>query len=158
MAELFQWSDEFSVGVDEIDDQHVELVDLLNQLHAAVREHRGSAAVRGTLDELVDYTRTHFAAEEHMMRDSGYPDYAEHRVHHEALIDQVRALQQKLDSGEASITFELLHFLRVWLMRHIGESDKRFGAWYLEHGSQPEWVPEMRHAMTAHRRWWQFWR
>lgn len=157
MTELFQWNDEFSVGVDDIDEQHVELVGLLNQLHAAVRERRGSDAVRSTLDELVDYTRTHFAVEERMMRESGYPDYAEHHVYHEALIDQVRALQQKLDSGEASITFELLHFLRVWLMRHICESDKRFGQWYQEHGTRADWMPAMQQAMKQ-RRWWQFWR
>lgn len=157
MAELFQWSDEFSVGVNDIDEQHVELVRLLNQLHAAVRERRGSAAVSGTLDELVEYTRTHFSAEEGMMRESNYPDYAEHRVHHEALIDQVRALQQKLASGEASITFELLHFLRVWLMRHICESDKRFGEWYLERGERAEWVEPVQEPVKQ-RRWWQFWR
>ncbi len=157
MAELFEWKDEFQVGVRDIDEQHVELVALLNALHEAVREKRGSAAVRSTLDELVDYTRSHFAVEERMMREACYPDYAEHRIYHEALIDQVHALQHKLDSGETSITFELLHFLRVWLMRHICESDKRFGVWYQENASTPGWMAEAR-AAQRQRRWWQFWR
>jgi hemerythrin len=157
MAELFEWSDDYSVGVSDIDEQHLELVGLLNQLNNAIRERRGSAAVRKTLDELVDYTRTHFAVEERMMTEAGYPEHAEHKVHHEALIDQIRALQQKLDSGEAAVTFELLHFLRVWLIRHIAESDKRFGAWYLENATRPAWMAEVQEKMVK-RRWWQFWR
>lgn len=157
MATLFEWSDEFSVGVDDIDEQHMELVALLNQLDGAIRDRQGSSAVRRTLDELVAYTQTHFAVEERLMRESAYPDYEEHRLYHEALIDQVRGLQHKLDTGEATITFELLHFLKVWLMRHICETDKRFGAYYADKGVRPAWMAEVQQAMTQ-RRWWQFWK
>ena len=52
-TDLFHWSDEFSVGLQEIDEQHKELVDLLNQLHVAIQEHHGSATSREILDKLV---------------------------------------------------------------------------------------------------------
>lgn len=157
MAELFEWRDDYNVGVSDIDEQHLELVSLINRLHRAIRDHKASSQVRRTLDELVEYTRTHFAIEERLMRESNYPDYENHRGYHEALIDQIRTLQEKLDSGEASITFELLHFLRVWLIRHILEVDKHFGAYFIEHGTRPEWMVEAHAAMT-NRRWWQFWK
>lgn len=157
MAELFEWSDEYNVGVSDIDEQHIELVALINQLHRAIRERKASRQVRRTLDELVEYTRTHFAIEERLMRESDYPEYEDHRSYHEALIDQIRALQEKLDSGKASITFELLHFLRIWLVRHICEVDKHFGAYFAAHGSRPDWMEEAHAAMTS-RRWWQFWK
>ncbi|NMG64407.1 bacteriohemerythrin [Azoarcus indigens] len=157
MADLFEWSDAYHVGIGDIDEQHEELVALLNRLNAAIHERQGSKAVRRTLDELVNYTREHFAIEERLMRESGYPEYEEHRSYHEALIDQIHALQAKLDKGETSITFELLHFLRVWLIRHICDVDQRFGGWYVENGSRPAWMEEAQRAMRQ-RRWWQFWR
>ncbi|THF65734.1 bacteriohemerythrin [Pseudothauera nasutitermitis] len=148
MAELFRWSREFNVGIAPIDEQHVELVGLLNRLHAAVREQRGVEAVRDALDELVACTLNHFADEERLMSQARYPAYAEHRIHHEALTAQVRALQRRLESGETTISFELLDFLRVWLMRHIGESDRRFGEWYHREGA----------GRAGESPWWCFWK
>jgi len=157
MGELFKWSDDFSVGVQEIDEQHKELVSLLNQLHDAIHEHHGSEAARRILDELADYTRTHFMVEESLMRISNYPDFEAHKQNHEDLIGQVQALQEKLDSGQAAITFELLHFLKVWLTRHINEADKRFGEHFTTHGGSTQWSPHVEEAMTKKKWWWKFW-
>ena len=156
-AELFQWTDEFSIGIDEMDEQHKELVDLLNQLHTAIREHHGSVTSRQILDKLADYTRTHFAVEESLMRVSKYPNLIAHKEMHADLIAQVRSLQQKLDTGESAITFELLHFLKVWLMRHINETDKHFGAYFNAIGGGAKWTEEVEDAKKKRKKWWQFW-
>ncbi len=156
-TELFHWTDEFSIGLQEIDEQHKELVELLNQLHVAIKEHHGSATSRQILDKLADYTRTHFAVEESLMRVSNYPEFATHKQNHEDLIAQVKALQDKLDSGQATITFELLHFLKVWLTRHINEADKRFGAFFLEAGGASRWSDHVEDAMKKRKWWWKFW-
>ncbi|QID18392.1 hemerythrin family protein [Nitrogeniibacter mangrovi] len=155
--DLFQWSDGFSVGVQEIDEQHKELVDLLNQLHTAIIEHHGSATSRRILDELADYTKTHFSVEESLMRVSNYPDFDIHKQNHEDLIGQVVALQEKLDTGEAKITFELLHFLKKWLTNHINEADKRFGAYFAGVGGSAQWAPHVRDSMEKKKWWWKFW-
>jgi len=156
-ANLFQWSDGFSVGVQEIDEQHKELVSLLNQLHTAIMEHHGSEASRRVLDELAEYTRTHFSVEESLMRVSNYPDFERHKQNHEDLIGQVTALQDKLDSGEARITFELLHFLKVWLINHINEADKRFGGFFASMGGAQQWAPHVQESMERKKWWWKFW-
>ena len=158
-AELFHWTDDFGVGIQEIDEQHKELVDLLNQLHTAIHEHHGSEASRRILDKLADYTRTHFAVEESLMRVSNYPEFEAHKQNHEDLIGQVQALQEKLDSGQAAITFELLHFLKVWLMRHINEADKRFGAHVQKAGlgQYTAWSTEVEQTMKKKKWWWKFW-
>ena len=157
MSELFEWSDGYSVGVQEIDEQHKELVGLLNQLHSAIREHHGSEASRRILDELADYTRTHFMVEESLMRVSNYPEFENHKRNHEELIAQVQALQEKLDSGQAAITFELLHFLKVWLTRHINEADKHFGDFFTQQGGAAEWSPQVEQTMKKKKWWWKFW-
>jgi len=156
-ANLFQWTDGFSVGVQEIDEQHKELVGLLNQLHTAIMERHGSEAARRILDELAEYTRTHFSVEESLMRVSNYPDFERHKRNHEDLIGQVTALQTKLDTGEAKITFELLHFLKVWLVNHINEADKRFGSFFASVGGSQQWAPHVQDSMEKKKWWWKFW-
>ena len=156
-TDLFHWTDEFGIGIQEIDAQHKELVDLLNQLHVAIQEHHGSATSRQILDKLADYTRTHFAVEESLMRVSNYPEFPAHKQFHEDLVGQVQALQDKLDSGQATITFELLHFLKVWLMRHINETDKLFGAYFNAHGGDARWSDHVEAAAQKRKQWWKFW-
>ncbi|MDR9435650.1 MAG: bacteriohemerythrin [Thiohalophilus sp.] len=134
--DLVQWSDELSVGIEEIDNQHRILVDLLNELHRAIVEHRGSEAAHRILAELLEYTRIHFAVEESLMRILGYPDYEEHKHHHELLINEVQELSQKLEAGKKSVNFELLHFLKMWLTKHIMEEDRQYTSHFLAKGVQ----------------------
>ena len=125
--DLFHWSDSFNVNIQEVDEQHKVLVDLLNQLHHAIKDHRGKAASRHILDQLADYTRTHFLLEESLMRVLHYPGLEIHKQQHEDLIKQIQELQHKLDYENVTITFELLHFLKNWLVKHILGTDKHYG-------------------------------
>ncbi|MCX7289508.1 bacteriohemerythrin [Janthinobacterium sp.] len=138
MTKFFEWTDELSVGIQEIDEQHKVLIDLLNELHEAIRQHHGSEASVTILGRLADYTRTHFTVEESLMRILGYPEYDAHKLHHEDLIKQMNDLQARLAGGEA-ITFELMHFLRNWLTHHIMEGDKRYTEHFLSRGAQAAW-------------------
>ncbi|MDE2585736.1 MAG: hemerythrin family protein [Betaproteobacteria bacterium] len=156
-TELFTWNNEFSVGIQEVDEQHKMLVGLLNQLHEAIRDHHGSDTSRQILDRLAEYTRTHFTLEESLMRVTNYPEFPPHKQQHEELIGQIKALQEKLDSGKATISFELLHFLKIWLMKHINETDKRFARHFLGAPLAPTWSPEVEETMNSKKAWWKFW-
>ena len=83
MAKFVEWSDVLSVGIEEIDAQHKVLVDLVNEMHQAIHQRRGSDAVREILAQLADYTRIHFAVEESLMRILGYPGYDDHKAEQE---------------------------------------------------------------------------
>jgi hemerythrin len=126
------------VGIEEIDAQHQVLVGLVNDMHEAIRLHHGNEVVNGILSKLAEYTLIHFAVEESLMRILGYPDYEGHKTQHEGLIQAVQDLQQKVDSGKASVGFELMHFLKVWLTKHIIESDKEYGTFFLKSGAHPK--------------------
>ncbi|GGP18106.1 hypothetical protein GCM10010970_03210 [Silvimonas iriomotensis] len=138
MQTLVQWDDSLSVGIQEIDEQHKVLVALLNELYEAIHRHQGRAASVDILGRLADYTRIHFTVEESLMRILGYPDYEEHKQHHEILIGDLRVFQARVQAGDA-VTFELLHFLRNWLTHHIQEGDTRYAAFFLERGAQATW-------------------
>lgn len=134
MSNLIEWSDDLSVGIEEIDEQHKVLVDLLNEFHTAIQAHKGSEVASQILKRLGDYTRIHFAVEESIMRLLDYPDYEDHKVEHDALIEQLTELTTKLESGKKSVNFELLHFLKVWLAKHIQESDKQYTPHFISMG------------------------
>jgi len=126
---LMEWSDQLSVGIQEIDEQHKVLVDLINQLHDAIAHHHGAEACVHIMDKLCEYTKIHFAVEESILRILGYPDYDDHKAHHEMLLKQVQELRHKMEHEDHSISFELLHFLKKWLTIHILEEDTA----YVEH-------------------------
>lgn len=123
---LINWSPMLAVGVQEIDDQHKVLVELVNKLNDAMHAGQGKAALQGVLNELVRYTQYHFGTEERLMARHGYAAAAGHKGEHQKFIAEVSAFKKKFDSGNAMISSEIMNFLRDWLARHILGSDKAF--------------------------------
>ncbi len=138
MSNFIEWSEELSVGIKEFDEQHKVLVELINRIHVAIEEKHGSDVVISTLSELADYTNIHFTVEESLMNILGYPDYEEHKDIHDELLEHVVELQKKVASGKSSISFELMHFLKSWLSKHILEEDMKYTGFFLAAGAQPE--------------------
>lgn len=134
MGELITWTDDLSVGIEEIDEQHKVLVGLLNDLDRAIRERHGNEACLAILDRLVEYTRIHFAVEESLMRIFEYPDYENHKAEHEELVDEVLSMRHEVIDNQRRISFKLLHFLKMWLTQHIMDSDKEYSQHFLAQG------------------------
>jgi len=125
---MIEWNTGLSVKVEQLDEQHRELVDIINELHNSMKAGTGRDLLRTTLDRLVSYTSNHFLAEEQLMAIHAYPDAAEHKYAHESLMSQVVELQHMFKSGKTILTLDILLFLRDWLTGHIQVVDKKFGA------------------------------
>ncbi|MFZ2726672.1 MAG: bacteriohemerythrin [Methylococcaceae bacterium] len=130
-----EWTDELSVGIEEIDAQHKVLVGLVNRLYEETIAHQGNSAVLDEiLNQLVEYTIIHFAVEESLFRIFDYPAAETHTHHHEDLKKQVLELQRKVKHGEATVNTELLLFLKRWLQNHIIVEDKLYGPFLIAQG------------------------
>ena len=141
MAQFIEWSDKISVGIQEIDEQHKQLVELINRLYDAMTG--GEDKVKATQEimaELMQYTVVHFAVEECLFRIFEYPDYEDHCTHHEELRNQVFEINLKVQSGEQLVTPELLFFLRKWITNHIMVEDKKYSPFLLKQGMKKSWV------------------
>jgi hemerythrin-like metal-binding protein len=125
MVGMFEWQKSYITGVGSIDAQHQILFQTATRLHDAMLAGNGKATVGPILDRLMKYTESHFAHEERLMQLYQYPHLAAHKVQHEALARQVRDFQAKFQSGQATITVQLLQFLKGWLVGHIQESDMK---------------------------------
>jgi hemerythrin-like metal-binding protein len=125
-GKLITWSRSYSVGVSQMDKEHQRLIDIINNLYAAMRSGRSKDAIGTILDELIDYTKSHFAHEEKLMQEINYEGFDEQKRCHVALVSQVVEIQQKYRAGTA-LGQEVMSFLKDWLIKHIQGVDKRYG-------------------------------
>jgi hemerythrin len=123
---MFAWKETYSIGVPEIDTQHRRLFSLADELYAAMNDGKGKALMEKVLKNLIDYTKTHFAAEERLMQRCKYPEYQPHKRQHDELTKQVLQLQRDFEAGKTALTIEVMQFLNTWLRQHIGGSDRRY--------------------------------
>ncbi len=121
---FIEWTDDLSVGVPAMDAHHRKLVDLINQLHTAMRSGKGALAVGPALEELAKYAGYHFGAEEKLMREHKCSGLAEQQAAHSELVDRVSDLRQQLASGQHGLGVEVLNMLKDWLVNHIQRKDK----------------------------------
>jgi len=122
------WNEKMSVGVASCDVEHRKLVALLNEFYDATQAGKAKEHLGGILDALVDYTRFHFANEEKLFAQTGYPDAAAHKKLHDELAHQVLDLQKKFRNGaESALSLEVMIFLKNWLLNHIQGTDKKYG-------------------------------
>jgi len=131
---IFVWSDDFSVKVEEIDNQHKQLVSTINSLYDAVREERGSEVLSDILNILIDYTVSHFSTEERYFRLFKYEDMDSHVKEHKDFVDKITKFKEGFDKGENEVDLELLNFLGDWLIGHILGTDKKYVELFSEKG------------------------
>lgn len=121
---LIAWTEDLNTGIHVIDSQHQRIVDYINKLDHA-QAHHDRAEVADVLDELVDYTLSHFAFEESLMEDAAYDFLNAHKKVHRLFTQRVADYQQRFKIGE-SIEEELLHTLKAWLINHIRNDDRDY--------------------------------
>jgi hemerythrin len=114
----------FEIGIAEIDAQHRRLFDLLNQLRSWSGKGYEYAATIDTLNELADYTHTHFAVEESLMRMLRYPDINVHIAEHERLKKMLEEYRHSILKEGSRI--ELSDFIKAWLIDHISKVDREY--------------------------------
>jgi len=131
-----QWKPEYDIGIESIDKQHRKLVGMINNLQTAVDYSTGQEFERGALDDLVDYTRTHFKYEEGLMEQNGYPDFEAHRAEHERMIARVEEVLEAYRQDQDSAMKKATTFLRSWLINHINGTDKQYSQFLIDKGVQ----------------------
>lgn len=125
---FLSWSNDLSVGVKVIDDDHKKLVGIVNELYDGMSVGHAKDALAKVLGRLVEYTKIHFAREEEFFAKTGYQDAAAHHKEHQDLLHTVTELQTRFQTASStSLSIEVMTFLKNWLTNHIQGSDKRYG-------------------------------
>jgi hemerythrin len=124
------WTDDLNTGIDIIDNQHRRIAEMINHLNAVLNSrstgrNSRSKFVRTVIEELVDYTLSHFAFEEALMEDSGYPFTSGHKRLHRMLGKHVAEYRARNQAGE-DVAKELHGLLNRWLFSHIRNEDAAY--------------------------------
>ncbi len=117
----FVWDSSLETGIDIIDSQHRRIVDYINELHDAIG-NKDKSEVEHVLNQLIDYTVTHFTFEESLQEKAGYPHLEAHKAVHKAFTDRIGSYKERFDKGE-DVSKKLLSDLRIWLTNHIKQED-----------------------------------
>ncbi len=124
---LIRLGDDQKVNVPEIDAQHETLIDLINQLHAAMKQRSEREVLDQLMAALIDHTRTHFDCEERLMLEHRYPGYNAHKQEHERLIQHILALAEQYRRGDLLLSFAVMVDLKGWALVHIERFDLALG-------------------------------
>lgn len=124
--EKITWTSELSVGVDVFDEQHKQVILMINRLIDSQEALTDSEVVSDLLDRMTRYTRDHLKKEELMMAEHGYPQFEQHKAQHMAYIKKTVELCTATQIGVDSIPRGLLTFLNDWWMHHIQNTDKAY--------------------------------
>ena len=124
----------YSVGVDEIDDQHKQLVNLINELHSAMMARKAKEVLGEVIDELIEYTSYHFETEEKYFDKFGYSETEEHKKIHKNFVNEVLNFQKDVQKNKLFVSSKILNFLKDWLLNHIKVTDKKYAPFMAKHG------------------------
>ncbi len=122
----FQWSDSLLMGIKAIDDQHRQLVDMVNSLHDAVEASGQHCPAPDLVARLKAYAAEHFHVEEGYMQAFGYPEFEAHLKEHQYFSDAVTTFEDNWATDTANPA-EVLDFLKKWLTEHITGVDVQMG-------------------------------
>jgi hemerythrin len=135
---LLEWKDSYSLGIEAVDHEHRELIDLINTLHEELTANGGGSSRRDAsaiFGDIYKGISSHFALEEKFMREHGYDQLADHKSDHERLLDELRDIMDDYDDGDeegredgdagAEERARLAERLGAWFAQHFQTHDAR---------------------------------
>ena len=124
---LIIWSGRYSVGVDVLDADHIIVASLINHIDDAKQSGSDESAVGRVLKVLVDHAYAHFAREEALLEEHGYPQLERHREEHRLLEGQLGELYEEYTrTPDPEISREIMELLNYWLVEHILKVDMHY--------------------------------
>jgi hemerythrin len=127
-SELITWSDRLSCGIKLIDDQHKELIALVNEMynHVTGDEIQEYEYFSKVVHEAIKYVKIHFATEEKIMLAAKIPGYDIHKKAHNSFILAVASNISNYNTGKRFNLFIFTKFLKDWVLSHIALMDKQY--------------------------------
>ena len=122
---LLQWKSEYSIGIASIDDEHREMIDLINLIYSELASDADVVQIDECLGDIFSAISMHFALEERMMRGCGFEEYEAHKDDHEELLEQIRDLMDDFTDNAEIGAERLSRRLNDWFADHFSTFDAR---------------------------------
>lgn len=125
-----EWDDAYRIGVAELDEHHMHLIELLNRAYTACMLNNPMEDLRAIIQDLTEYTSYHFSAEEQVMGEHRYAGLPEQKREHESFNGNLADYIHKIEENEVCSSIELVElteFMTNWIKEHILNQDAKFG-------------------------------
>ena len=93
---IVEWNDTYSIGINEIDEQHRHFFDLLNKSHLLISNACNQSELSKLLDDLIDYSKYHFDIENELMTKHNYINTSQHNLEHFIFTQKVLSYKKDL--------------------------------------------------------------
>lgn len=134
MSGLIEWSPSLSLDIKEIDEQHQQLVKMINDLHQAMMDRKSQQVLGEIIDGLIAYTASHFLTEEKYFVAYEYNGATVHKLAHKEFVNKVTAFKKDFESKKMMLSMEVMGFLKDWLIQHIMGEDRKYAPLFKSKG------------------------
>lgn len=125
---FIKWTDELSIGIPEMDEEHKEWLDILNELHDAMSDNTDAKIIQNIVKRMLEYSVFHLTHEEMYMLELKYPLFESHKEKHKHLIHKIELLVDRInENSNFRLTVDTILLLKNWLTNHIMVTDKKYG-------------------------------
>lgn len=134
IANLIQWSEAYSVGVRELDEEHRIIVNIINALAECKDRNAPIHEIQKLLIELADYATQHFQTEEQLLSKYNYEGQEEQKREHQKYRMKVLEYCTGEISASDQLSTDLLGFLSTWWNTHILRVDMQYRSFLNSNG------------------------
>ena len=116
----------FKLGIEPFDGEHQAMMNVIAKMSKAALNPLDKAAAAALVGELASLAERHFNNEETELEKRGYPELVEHEDEHRNLLNELKEIRTRIESGEAAMNEELADFLYNWMAVHVTETDAKY--------------------------------
>jgi len=129
-----EWEDKYKIGIKEVDEQHMGLVKIINDLYDGLSSGRvdRTTTFKSAAKKVVEYVKNHFTTEEKYMIQYGYSELENQKKRHKEFINKLLSSVKSYEQGKSLAPSQFLFFLKDWWLNHVGIEDKKFGQFLQE--------------------------
>ena len=131
---FIDWEERYSLGIPHIDNQHMQLLDIVNDLHKAccVSDSQAMEQFRTALRDTAAYVKTHFSSEEQIMEKFAYPEISEHKKIHAEFAQEILGIAVSFEEGKKLVPNNFVRFLKDYILSHVAITDAKLAVYILE--------------------------
>ena len=132
--DIIKWRDTYETGIARMDEQHQQLVAMINRIYPLVRDRQGLEDLDTVLSEMESYAERHLHDEEELLAEHEYPGLAAQKSSHQLYRKTMGELKNLVTGDRQKAVLEIYRFLRKWLIEHIVNEDKQYGLYLRDRG------------------------
>jgi len=140
IQEFIRWNASMKLGIPIIDEQHTNLMRIVDNLQLTSEKCTDYARQRfiGAANEAIEYIKYHFATEEKLMKLLEYPKNTEHLNEHKGCLWELTTISEQFRDEEYSDFRQFIVYLNEWIVTHVCGSDRHFANYFfnMQHHSK----------------------